>query len=108
MFGISAPEQLKKKLIRTARLTRMDNELAKYEKAFGKKCQKEDNTNMVLLWNNGLGLVKHERMLAEFSKSLLRVALKQVVVQEAAKEDQGLRIALQVIGAVIETADSRN
>lgn len=50
-----------------------------------------------------------DRELAELSKGLLRVALKQLVAHEAARQNQaGLALAAQLYGAVSEQADTRN
>jgi hypothetical protein len=52
--------------------------------------------------------VLEERMMLEFSKSLLRVALKQAAAAQAGKENEGLGAALSVIGSMSESADTRN
>jgi len=62
LFGVSAPEQLKQDLLRTAYLTGLDEELARYEKEFGIKFTpgKEKTGELLFIWNNGLGPVKAE------------------------------------------------
>jgi hypothetical protein len=62
LFGISAPEQLKKDLLRTAYLTGLTTELDQYEREFEMKYNPaKDNTgDLVFIWNNGLGPVKAE------------------------------------------------
>ena len=52
--------------------------------------------------------VLEERMMLEFGKSLLRVALKQVAAAEVGKDNEGLGAALSVIGSMSESADTRN
>lgn len=52
--------------------------------------------------------VLEERMMLEFGKSLLRVALKQAAAAQVGKENEGLGAALSVIGSMSESADTRN
>lgn len=52
--------------------------------------------------------VLQERMMLEFGKSLLRVALKQAAAAQVGKENEGLGAALSVIGSMSESADTRN
>jgi len=50
-----------------------------------------------------------DRQLAELSKGILRVALKQLIAYRAKKEKQsGLALAAQLYGAISEQADTRN
>lgn len=62
MFGLQAPEQLKKDLLRTAYLMGFDEELSQYEQEFGVKYvpSKTKGGDLIFLWNNGLGPVKDE------------------------------------------------
>jgi len=62
MFGLTAPEQLKDDLLRTASIMGFESELAKYEEEFGKKYDPSNkNTGqLVFFWHNGLGPVKSE------------------------------------------------
>lgn len=61
-FGVQAPEQLKKDLLRTAYLMGFQNELQQYEKEFGVdyQFQKKENPELIFFWHNGLGPVKSE------------------------------------------------
>lgn len=62
-FGLDAPEQLKKDLLRTAYQCGMHAELAAYEKEFGLKytpVPPSPNGQLVLFWLNGFGPVKAE------------------------------------------------
>jgi hypothetical protein len=52
--------------------------------------------------------ILEERMLLEFSKSLLRVAIKQSAAAQVGKENEGLGIALSMLGSMSESADTRN
>ncbi|RLD21051.1 MAG: hypothetical protein DRI71_09570 [Bacteroidetes bacterium] len=52
--------------------------------------------------------VLEERMMLEFGKSLLRVALKQVAAAQVGKENEGLGVALSLLGSASESADTRN
>ena len=54
--------------------------------------------------------VLNERMLAEFSKSLLRVALKQVAAYKVGQNNDSpaLGAGLSVLASVTESADTRN
>ncbi len=62
MFGLSAPDQLKKDLIRTAALMGFENDKRKYEKQFDIEYVpvNGDRPELVMFWNNGLGPVKSE------------------------------------------------
>jgi hypothetical protein len=61
-FGISAPIQLKKDLLRAAYLTGFYDEVTHYEEKFGFEHQPEqtEGGEMVFIWHNGLGPVKSE------------------------------------------------
>ena len=62
LFGVSAPLQLKKDLLRCAYLNGFIDELGKYEKQFGMKYSHDerDGGELVFFWHNGLGPVKGE------------------------------------------------
>lgn len=62
MFGLGAPEQLKKDLFRTAHLSGFYEEVSYFEKQLGMKYipEKKKDAEMVFLWQNGLGPVKSE------------------------------------------------
>jgi len=62
MFGIAAPLQLKKDLLRTAHLMGFAEEQRRYEEKFGftYKAEKQQGGELVFFWNNGLGPVKDE------------------------------------------------
>lgn len=49
-----------------------------------------------------------ERMLREFSKSLLRVAIKKVAENQVRKESEGFGAVLGLVNAFTEKADTRN
>ncbi len=49
-----------------------------------------------------------ERMVLEFSKGLLRAALKKATEQSIKKEDKGLAALIGVVNAMTEKADTRN
>jgi hypothetical protein len=49
-----------------------------------------------------------KRMVQEFSKGLLRAALKKVTEQSLRKEDEGLGAVLGLVNAMTEKADTRN
>lgn len=202
MFGISAPDQLKEDILRTAYLTGFYQEYEQYKKEFGMESyshEPNEGGTLVFFWNNGLGPVKsewsinfavvhgvggavnftndeygfnfpftvpydeetestslddleffriafpkyterppfyshgtlqvdgtqyqlelaedvnaiafrtlRERMLREFGKSLLRVALKKAAEHGARDEDDGLGAAIGFINALTEKADTRN
>lgn len=62
-FGLSAPEQLKKDLLRTAYTSGLTSELSQYEKEFGFKytlSAPSPNGQLVVFWLNGFGPVKAE------------------------------------------------
>lgn len=61
-FGLEAPEQLKKDILRTAYQTGFHDEVAYYENKFGVKYdhQEPGGGNLVFLWQNGFGPVKDE------------------------------------------------
>ncbi|NME67157.1 COG3014 family protein [Flammeovirga aprica] len=52
--------------------------------------------------------VLEERMLLEFSKTLLRVALKQSVAARVSQENEGWGTALSILGSATESADTRS
>lgn len=52
--------------------------------------------------------VLNERMMAEFTKSLIRVALKQAAAASVRKDNEGLGVALSILGNMSESADTRN
>ncbi len=52
--------------------------------------------------------VLEERMMLEFGKALLRVALKQAAAAQVSKENEGLGAALSLLGSMSESADTRN
>lgn len=52
--------------------------------------------------------VLEERMLKEFTTSLLRVAIKQAAAASVKNENEGLSTALSLIGSMSESADTRN
>ena len=195
MFKISAPEQLKYDLIRTADLSGLYNERDQYKTKFNLKYKAppKGQSQLVMLWNNGLGPIKdewginfaivygtggwvtfvnkdygmtfpfyignsnlngltwikvvfpkyvarpeliqdanivynneefyfgkvedinaisfkvlEERMMLEFGKSLLRVALKQAAAAQVGKEKEGLGVALSLLASASESADTRN
>ncbi|MFQ3576528.1 MAG: hypothetical protein SNJ77_08840 [Cytophagales bacterium] len=64
MFKVGVPQQLKKDLLRTAHLSMMGDMVQHYEKEFGEKYVhesiSEDEGEVVVFWNNGLGPVKAE------------------------------------------------
>ncbi len=49
-----------------------------------------------------------DRMLKELGEALLRVALKQAAEEAVRKQNEGLGVALSIINAVSEQADTRN
>ncbi|HEX8038472.1 MAG TPA: hypothetical protein VF490_04955, partial [Chryseosolibacter sp.] len=49
-----------------------------------------------------------ERMVLEFSKGLLRAALKKATELSIKKEDEGLAALIGVVNALTEKADTRN
>ena len=61
-FGLEAPEQLKKDLLRTAYLTGFYDEVDYYEKKFKMKYehQKENNPELIFFWLTGFGPVKSQ------------------------------------------------
>ncbi len=61
-FGISAPLQLKKDILRTAYLTGFYDEVSYYEGIFGFKYEPDlvDGGDLVFIWQNGFGPVKSE------------------------------------------------
>lgn len=62
MFGLEAPEQLKRDLLRTAYLAGFHNEMIEYENDFGLKYEKQENSGgyLIFFWHNGLAPVKEE------------------------------------------------
>ncbi len=61
-FGVKAPDQLKKDLLRTASAMGFIDELQQYEKEFGMKYNAENGhkPELIFFWHNGLGPVKSE------------------------------------------------
>ncbi|MEQ8359214.1 MAG: hypothetical protein RH860_06975 [Cytophagales bacterium] len=62
-FGLSAPDQLKKDLLRTAKLSGFYTEVEQYEREFKMKTPEPMATNegrVLFIWHNGLGPVKDE------------------------------------------------
>lgn len=61
-FGVEAPLQLKKDILRTAWLSGFSDELAHYGKIFGMDFQpdKTEGGQLVFIWHNGFGPVKSE------------------------------------------------
>lgn len=61
-FGLSAPLQLKKDLLRTAHKSGLYSEVRWFEDQFGIKYvpEKEDGGDVIFLWQNGFGPVKTE------------------------------------------------
>jgi uncharacterized protein len=201
LFGMTAPDQLKEDLLRTAYLNGFSDEVRRYEEAFGRKFtpSPKNGGELIFFWNNGLGPVKaewsinfsvihgqgglvtfansdygfnfpfylesneedkkqglaaleffrvafpkyverpvlfnsatlsangkkynleaaedvnaiafkclQERMLAEFGKSLLRVALKKAAEYQVRGENQDLGAAIGLFNALTEKADTRN
>ena len=199
-LGTEIPLQLKKDILRTAKIIYFSDEVEKYEKEFSLKAElmPEGYAPLVFFWNNGLGPVKDEssinfvtyplqngfvnfvnvelglsfpiyvgnaddrknitalnivrvawpkyitrvptfknavlrdslnnvfkldlgedinaiaykslddRMLKEVGEAILRLALKQVAIAFAKKENQGAGMALSILSAVTEKADTRN
>lgn len=62
MFGITAPEQLKRDLIRTGTLAGFREEVDQYESAFEMKYEatRSEGGEVVFFWHNGLAPVKSE------------------------------------------------
>ena len=62
MFGVSAPDQLKRDLIRSAQLIGFVNEVEFYKKEFGMEDYSPiaPESELVFFWQNGLGPVKDE------------------------------------------------
>jgi hypothetical protein len=62
MFGLEAPEQLKKDLIHAAWLTGFEDEARKYQNSFNMPNEKPGprQAELVFFWHNGLGPVKDE------------------------------------------------
>lgn len=62
LFGVKAPLQLKKDLLRTADAMGFEKELTLYERKFNMKVEKEDPNkgSLVFFWMNGFGPVKGE------------------------------------------------
>lgn len=201
-YGVSAPNQLKQDIIRTAAKTGLREELSQFEQQFGTTYQPEAEAgkgHLVFYWHNGLGPVKAEwavsftmipgvggavtfkneelgwvfpfpaaevrqqgnvdltqtrvvrialpkyverkpmftaasitaggkqyalekgedinaiafqdlkdRMLREVGQALLRAVIKQTAAELARKKNEGLGVALDILGAVVERADTRN
>lgn len=79
-----------------------------YKKATVKLNDEEKQLSMVEDVNAISFKVLEERMLLEFSKSLLRVALKQAAAAQVGKDNEGLGTALSILGSMSESADTRN
>lgn len=199
-LGTEIPLQLKKDILRTAKLISFSEELTLYEAEFNLKAElmPEGYAPLVFFWNNGLGPIKDEnsinfvtyplqngfvnfvnvelglsfpiyvgndqdrknitalnivrvawpkyvtripfyknavikdslnhvfpldigedinaiaykslddRMLKEIGEAILRLALKQVAIALAKKENQGAGMALSILSAATEKADTRN
>ncbi|MCX7636280.1 MAG: hypothetical protein N2044_00400 [Cyclobacteriaceae bacterium] len=196
-FGIQPPEQLKRDLLRAARMTGFTEEYQWYKELFGIEEESfNPEAELILLWHNGLAPVKdewsinfmiyrgegntiwitnpdlgfnfsfqvsdedrnslshleffrvafpryverplayqsataqigdetfmlepaedinqiaklclHERMALEFSKSLIRVALKKATEYSVRKENRAMGGVISAINAMTETADTRN
>ncbi|MFY0600558.1 MAG: hypothetical protein JXR03_12880 [Cyclobacteriaceae bacterium] len=61
LFGVGAPDQLKKDLLRTAYLNGFQSDLDFYEREFDMKYKHDSKeSEMVFFWHNGLGPVKGE------------------------------------------------
>ena len=61
MFSLTAPEQLKQDILRTANLSGMREEQLAFEKKFGfKYVPYTAEANVVVIWHNGMGPVKEE------------------------------------------------
>jgi len=63
-FGIGAPLQLKKDLLRTAKLTGLDSEYDFYKRKFNFEWDRAEISgkgSLVFLWHNGLGPIKDEQ-----------------------------------------------
>src|SRR5258708_5456238 len=63
LFGVNAPQQLKYDLLRTAKLSGMDDEFELYKFQFGMEdyqYQPSDGGELVFFWHNGLSPVKAE------------------------------------------------
>ncbi len=62
LFGISAPQQLKEDLLRTAHQMNFSDQLRRYERQFDMTYLPQARTggDLVFFWNNGLGPVKAE------------------------------------------------
>ncbi|MGQ1889823.1 COG3014 family protein [Thermophagus sp. OGC60D27] len=63
LFGLSVPQQLKKDLLRTAKLSGFPEEVTRFENLFDMKTpevHKNDEGQLLLFWLNGMGPVKSE------------------------------------------------
>lgn len=62
MFGLGAPDQLKKDLLRTAHLTGFSDKVRFYEKEFGIEYEAGSSSggDLVFLWHDGLAPIKDE------------------------------------------------
>ncbi len=63
LYGLTAPEQLRKDLLRTARLSGFDDEFEKFKVQFGMpdyEAGAPDESQVVFFWHNGLSPVKVE------------------------------------------------
>jgi uncharacterized protein len=93
LFGVTAPEQLKRDLLRAAHRTGFRDQVAYFEKHFNMKLDAEtaDNTGeLVFFWQNGLGPVKQEQSIMF---TLVRGSGGVVHFQN---EDAGLSFAVPV------------
>lgn len=60
-FGLSVPDQLKQDVMRTAHIMGFTSDLQQFEKKFNMTYQhRVKDGDLVFLWHNGLGPVKHE------------------------------------------------
>jgi hypothetical protein len=62
LFGLHAPEQLKRDMLRTARLSGLSEEYESWRETFGIEEEREetDEAALVFLWHNGLAPIKTE------------------------------------------------
>ncbi|MEP2771959.1 MAG: hypothetical protein ABJH05_07405 [Fulvivirga sp.] len=69
-----------------------------------------DNYNLDLAEDvNALAFITlRQRMLLEFGRSLLRVALKKAAEKQIEKESEGIAVAVSFLNALTEKADTRN
>lgn len=81
-----------------------------YNKAIAKVNQQEYELELAENIDAISFKVLNERMLAEFSKSLLRVALKQIAAYQIGKDNdsKALSAGLSILASASESADTRN